>query len=111
MSTISPSTATTPLQLARVYGLPSPRAGEPVAPAAGVQTLRQTDRADIAARVGPAAGKASELVAGVVPGRAEFAPAAASTGAAGSLPFYRAPSDRNAAATAILLGRSLDVSG
>ena len=111
MSSISPST---PFHLARAYGAGAPAQARP---AAVVQPLRQADRADVTARVGPAASKTASLVAGVVPGKAEFGPAQpaaarpASAGVPAALPFYRAPSDRNEAATAIMIGRSLDVNG
>ncbi len=54
---------------------------------------------------------ANPLVAGVVPGKVRFdaVDTAASPGA--SLPFYRHPADKNAATTAINVGRSLDAQG
>lgn len=112
-------------------------AAPPTPPTAAVQPLRAADRVDIAARVGPSntVRKAAQLVAAVVPGRVDFtvddargaaAPQIAAprpsgppssrapdttTLSGGPLPFYRAPSDRNAAATAIMLGRTVDVAG
>lgn len=49
------------------------------------------------------------LVAGVVPGRVDFS--GDQPRQATSLSMYRHPADRNAAATAVNVGRSLDVSG
>ncbi|TVQ32691.1 MAG: hypothetical protein EA376_04820 [Phycisphaeraceae bacterium] len=50
------------------------------------------------------------LVGAVVPGGIDFtAPEPRPTEA--SLPMYRHPADRNAAATALALGRSLDIAG
>jgi hypothetical protein len=51
---------------------------------------------------------ASPIVAAVVPGRVNFA-ANQPTQAGPALPFYRHPADKNAAATAINAGRSLDI--
>lgn len=128
----SPRT-TPPLALVRAYGVaprspatPSPSAAAPGGAAsvgsARAATLRRVDtlvgeaRIDIAAKIGPASSSKTEaLVAAKVPGRVDFA----STGSAGEraasagapMPFYRAPSDRNEAATAIMIGRGLDITG
>lgn len=125
------------LRLAQAYGTAAPSPVTPAAatqstqPGARVQLLRAADRVDIAARVGPPdpARKAAQLVAAVVPGRVDFTvgegrgtgvidsattparTAAAPSTSGGPLPFYRAPSDRNAAATAIMIGRTVDVAG
>lgn len=60
----------------------------------------------------PTPARAAALIAAVVPGRAapDGVPVQPPARAAGdALPFYTHPADRNAAATAIQLGRTLDV--
>ncbi|HYE01760.1 MAG TPA: hypothetical protein VD963_00855 [Phycisphaerales bacterium] len=58
-------------------------------------------------------GGARDLVSAIVPGGVSFAPGASATAAPGGgpLPFYRHPADKNTAATAVLVGQSLDVHG
>ncbi len=93
-------------------GVPAPRAA---APARRVDTLVGEASGEIAARIAPASSaKTDALVAAKVPGRIDFgasAAAAANRAQGQPLPFYRAPSDRNEAATAILIGRGLDITG
>jgi hypothetical protein len=94
--------------LARTYGVASARATgvvakitpaatpAPAAPAPSVKTP----------------SKAQNLVGAVVPGKVDFStdtPRPAAPGA--SMPFYRRPTDRMEAATALSVGRTLDVTG
>lgn len=65
------------------------------------------DRVELSAPL----GAARKLVAGTVPGKADFSPGPAGARADGVIPMYRHPADRNAAATGVSVGRSLDISG
>ncbi|MGD9688810.1 MAG: hypothetical protein AB7K52_02375 [Phycisphaerales bacterium] len=106
-----------PLHLAQAYGLGQ---RPPVAPVARVHSAQGgVDRADPAGRIGPAVPSSPPvverspgidlLVGGVVPGSVDFR--GANPAPRGALPFYSRPGDANEAATAIRLGRSLDVEG
>lgn len=53
---------------------------------------------------------ASRLVAATTPGGVDFSPARAAA-RTDAIQMYRHPADRNAAATAVALGRAIDVSG
>jgi len=109
MTTIPP---TLPFHLAKAYGVPAPLTVRPVRtdPIARIDQARAPDRAEISR---PGAGAARLVGARVnVPAfEGLSAPPGPAGGAAEALPFYRHPADRNAAATAVNLGRSLDVSG
>jgi hypothetical protein len=63
---------------------------------------------------GPAAklsSAAQQLVGARVPGKVDFSGDKPVPSAGGSLAMYRHPADKNAAATAVSIGRSLDVKG
>ena len=53
----------------------------------------------------------SKLVAGVVPGGVDFREGGEARPSSDTLPLYRHPADKNAAATAVDVGRRLDVKG
>lgn len=96
--------STNPFHIARAYQVQPPRAAQPVAPAAPV-----TPSADpIAGSIKP--DPTTRIVAATVPGRISFASAEPSHDSA-AIPFYRHPADKNAAATALTAGRTLDVQG
>lgn len=95
---------TIPFHVAQAYGV-RPPAGPAARPGAA---------ASPAATIGGPSAKlpsaAQKLVGATVPGRVDFSgERPAPTG--GAIPMYRHPADRNAAATAVSVGRSLDVSG
>lgn len=95
---------TLPFHLARAYGVTQTPRVRPVAP---VPPVERSAGGAPAAQTDPRLGR---LVAAVVPGGVEFSgdsPRPASS----SLPFYRHPADRNAAATGVSLGRVLDTNG
>lgn len=99
--------ANLPFHIAKAY---APNATRPAAPKA-------PENIEPAARIGqtnPTPGvappNAARLVAGVVPGNIDFSGAEPAPAPA-ALPFYNHPADTNAAATAIRIGRSIDVSG
>lgn len=105
--TVGPSTSGLSLSLSRAYGLPGgPASVRPVAPAAPIGRIAPT--ADGPPRPDRPEGL-DRLVAAVVPGRVNFDGPVASPAPGEPLPFYRHPGDRNEAATAIRLGRGLDV--
>lgn len=102
---------TNPFHIARAYGVrpiqPVERAVttpvQPVQPVSrGSESVPQRDP------------NIARLVAGVVPGGVSFEAdggANAARPAGAPLPFYRHPAEKNAAATAVSIGRSLDVNG
>lgn len=90
---------TNPFHISRAYGVrPAGRAVQPqrIAPA-------------LTANVEP--DNSSRLVAATVPGRVDFSGDAPRPSDPASIPMYRHPADRNAAATAVSAGRTLDVRG
>lgn len=89
-----------PFHVARAYG---PQAAAAARPAEAVR--RVAEQAPVQ-KLEPV----SRLVAATVPGRVDFRSDAPQPGAA-VIQMYRHPADKNQAATAIQLGRSLDVSG
>lgn len=99
---------TNPFHIARAYGV---RPVQPVerAVTTPVQPVQPVSRgSDSAAQRDP---NIARLVAGVVPGGVSFEADGAARPAGAPLPFYRHPAEKNAAATAVSIGRSLDVNG
>jgi hypothetical protein len=92
MSSLGPITGN-PFHIARAYQMAAPR------PAATVTTTAQPE----AVRSG-----IDRLVAGVVPGRINFAGEAPAQNG-GAIAMYRHPADRNTAATAVHAGRMVDM--
>ncbi len=107
---IDGSTSTSPsnpFHIARVYGLTATTAArpvQPVTPAAPADPTRRAD--DQAGQLSPAGRR---LVGGVVPGKIDFSGTQPAPSA--PLSIYRHPAEKNAAATGVSLGRSLDISG
>lgn len=97
------TSATNPYHIARAYGLNTAARTHQQAPATGPQRVQEQQAA-----VTPS--NAQRLVAAVVPGRVDFSGAQAQP-SSGTLPMYRHPADRNAAATGVVLGKSLDITG
>jgi hypothetical protein len=103
----SPATPpTNPYHIARAYGVrpPTPAAGA-VAPVSPTRPV-QPESPD-----GSRAEGFRKLVAGVVPGGVSFEAGGTAQPSPAALPMYRHPADKNAAATAVSVGRSLDVRG
>ena len=106
---------TNPYHIARAYGAPGGGAG--VGPIKPVQRLVTTPVQPVqpVSRDGGAGSlqdaNVQRLVAGVVPGGISFDAAGGARPTGTALPFYRHPADKNAAATAVSVGRSLDVQG
>ena len=95
---------TYPFHLAKAYAAPTsaPRArSETAGKHGGAQ-----DSVELSRQRSPAV---NSLVAGKVSAPVNFAAGPASAGDA--LPMYRHPADKNAAATGVSVGRSLDVNG
>ncbi|MFG0252248.1 MAG: hypothetical protein ACF8NJ_05175 [Phycisphaerales bacterium JB038] len=92
------------LQL-RLSGIYSPQlGGRATPPVPARQEVQATD---------PAVGRAAQvmrIVAGVVPGGIDFSGETPQP-SAGTLPLYRHPAERNAAATGVELGRTIDLNG
>ncbi len=122
MSSIPP---TLPFDVAKTYGVRAPMTIRPLAraPAAAAaqspaqtQPLARIDRADkadlsrVSSGIGRLLGARVEAPAfeGVSPPPAQTPQAPPATDA---MAFYHHPADRNAAATGVDLGRSLDISG
>jgi hypothetical protein len=101
--------AVLPFSAARAYGV---RPGAmPVTPSAPVDALtRQVkDRADLSGRA-ISREKIDAIVAATVERDADFAPGPVAR-TADTIPMYRHPADRNAAAVGVDVGRRLDVQG
>lgn len=93
-----------PFRLARAYGTPPPPPPPaPAAPAAPQIAPQQS--------AAPRPATVSRLIAGVTPGGIDFDAPGGGQAPSEPLAMYRHPADRNAAATGVSLGRSLDVSG
>jgi hypothetical protein len=94
---------TNPFHIARAYQVqpPAARSANP-AP-------RPESTNPVAGSIKPVA-PSSRIVAAIVPGRVSFAGAAPAQ-VQTALPFYTHPADKNAAATAVTAGRTLDVQG
>lgn len=95
---------TLPFALAKTYGVqPTVRVRpvSPVVPPPPVQSTHDTAGAD---------ARTSRLVAAVVPGGVNFEGDTPQP-AAERIPLYRHPADKNAAATAVNLGKVLDTRG
>jgi len=108
--TVGPSTSGLSFSLARAYGVPGgPASVRPVAPAAPAPPVGRIAPASDSPPRPERPDGLDRLVAAVVPGRVNFDGPAAAPGPGEPLPFYRHPGDRNEAATAIRLGRGLDV--
>lgn len=103
-----------PYHLSRIYGVKAPAPTAPVANIAQAGTARPANAAQgvqPVANVDRAAASASinRLIAAVVPGRVDFSGDVPQASPA-PLAFYRHPADKNAAATGVQLGRTIDLS-
>lgn len=103
------TSATFPPHIAKAYGV------RPAQQAVTVVQTSPTERTDAIAKIAPAAHRAADaverLVAQVVPGSVAFTDDGTAVPKAPALPIYTRPADRNAAATGIAVGASIDVSG
>lgn len=102
MSGVSPLPSN-PFHIARAYGVQPPSAPRP-----SVRPISAESDGTIGS-IKPQT-TTSRLAAAVVPGRVQFN-GAAPTDSAAAIPFYRHPADKNAAATLLSAGRTLDVNG
>lgn len=96
----------------RIAATPAPHAGS-TKPIALVQPVQRIDQVQI--RATDNREKIDRLVAARVPVTADIAEAVATStlpaAPGGSLPLYRHPAEKNAAATSVWAGRVLDVRG
>ena len=92
--------------LAKAYGLQAAIKPQPVAPVAKSTPATPPTAAAASTRT-------DSLAAATVPGKISFdaAPAATRPEAFSPLQMYSRPSDRNAVATAVAVGRTLDIQG
>ena len=103
------TSATFPPHVARAYGV---RAAPQVTRAVRSEPTTSTDAiAKIAPATPKATGAVNRLVAQVVPGSISFNESGVAMPKAPSLPIYTNGADRNAAATRIAIGSSLDITG
>jgi len=108
---------TNPYHIARAYGAQSAPDVGPVKPVQRAVTTAVEPVSPVSRDNGAGVLRdegLQRLVAGIVPGGVAFDPsgnARPSGAGGGALPFYRHPADRNAAATAVSVGRSLDIQG
>lgn len=107
--------------LAKAYGLQAAVKPQPVQPVAKSQAVSSaalpassaTSPASSATSAATSVRRADSLAAATVPGKVSFdaAPAATRPEAFSPLQMYSRPSDRNAVATAVAVGRTLDIQG
>ena len=100
--------------LAKAYGLQAAVKPQPVQPVAKSQAVSSAaSPASSATSAATSVRRADSLAAATVPGKVSFdaAPAATRPEAFSPLQMYSRPSDRNAVATAVAVGRTLDIQG
>lgn len=105
-SPVQPSAVpTNPFHISRAYQVPGASRGPLVTPA---EDLKRTSQPGATNSLTNTATR--RIVAGMVPGKIDFSGTKpVPTGA--SIPMYRHPADKNAAATAINAGKMIDVEG
>ena len=116
--TINPSNIsiapTNPYHIARAYGVEAPAQLSRVGGAGGAAASVSQVPTVVAGNSGPASklpSAAQKLVGARVAGKVDFSGDQPVQSTAGTLSFYKHPADKNAAATAVSVGRSLDVKG
>lgn len=106
---ISSSPGTLPFRLNAAYGVaPRPQIADFAPSGNAPRIINQSDTVELTSAKRSSAIDA--LVAGRVDSPIDFGGAAAPA-ARGAISMYRHPADRNAAATAVNIGRSVDVTG
>ncbi|MCC6321453.1 MAG: hypothetical protein IT438_08485 [Phycisphaerales bacterium] len=101
----NPTNPTNPFHIARAYGVNPAARAAPSAPAQPIEKVAGSEQSR-----SPSAAQA--LVAAVVPGGVNFREdGSAAQPSAPVIQMYRHPADKNAAATAVQVGRRLDVKG
>ncbi len=98
-----------PFHIARAYGQSPPPPIARTNPTLSVGDVHRDDVVDL--KVSPSTPVASQLVAAKVEAPVHFASSDNTSGSRETIPFYRHPADRNSAATSIVAGKVLDVSG
>lgn len=99
-----------PIHIARAYGL-TPAARQAPVPVEEAREAVEAQRTEIRRELTNSQRNISRLIAGVVPGGIDFSGETPLPTDRASIPFYRHPADRNAAATDVSRGRRLDVTG
>lgn len=108
------SLPTNPYHIARAYGVQNASGIGPVKPVQRAVTtpIQPVDPIGRDTSTGALRdGNLQRLVAGVVPGGVSFDASGEARPTGSPIPFYRHPAEKNAAATAVSVGRSLDVQG
>ena len=100
-----------PFHIAQAYALSGPQRAKPSVPVEQAREAVEHQRLEIRRELSSSQRNISRLIAGVVPGGIDFSQETPQPTDRASIPFYRHPSDRNAAATALKIGRSIDVTG
>ena len=111
MSSINSIPPTIPFHVAQAYGV---RPAVQTQQAAASRASENAQAAQIAQPSGPSAklpSAAQKLVGATVPGRVDFSGSTPTQTTDSSFQLYRHPAEKNAAATAVSIGRSLDVQG
>lgn len=98
-----------PIHIARAYGQALPAPSAPVHPAQSIGDVNRDDVVELNRSAGIPA--ASQLIAAKVNAPVHFAASESAGELRETIPFYRHPADRNSAATSIVAGKVLDVSG
>lgn len=100
-----------PIHIARAYGV-SPTARRAPVPVEEARHAVEAQRTEIRRELTSSQRNIARLISGVVPGGIDFSNETPVPTDRASIPFYRHPSEQNAAATSIQSrGRSLDVRG
>lgn len=110
MSSTTSIPPTIPFHVAQAYGV---RPTQQTAAARATQNAQATE-ISAARPSGPSAklpSAAQKLVGATVPGRVDFSGPTPTQTTDSTLQLYRHPAEKNAAATAVSIGRSLDVRG
>lgn len=111
MSSINSIPPTIPFHVAQAYGV---RPAVQTQQAAASRASENAQASQIAQPSGPSArlpSAAQKLIGATVPGRVDFYGSTPTQTTDSSFQLYRHPAEKNAAATAVSIGRSLDVRG
>ncbi len=103
--------------IARAYGVPPSRSAASITPASTIAPTSLTQATAPLAQIGPASAAqasnaaAQSLIAGRVPGAIEFDGVSVPRMNAGNFSLYTRAADKIEAATAVQIGRTIDIKG
>lgn len=92
-----------PFHIAKAYGVTIASPVRPTQEAAPIARIQPRQQGEVA--------PSARLIAGIVPGRVDFSGDTPQPASDTAIPMYRHPADRNAAATSLQAGRSIDLRG